>query len=110
MKTVWLVTDNCSYNRFRIFKFSDLEDQIIEFNEVGYFDSLLLDHEVKFMYSQDNIRLEEYGHKFESHLLEVIGCLDSIASYQDDVKYFTLDSLKYYQGLIDFIKKYDDKK
>jgi hypothetical protein len=107
MKTIWIIQEETSHSNINIYEFSALRKQITEFNEVGYFNNLLTDDIVKFMFTLENITLEQYGYDYESDLLQVIGCLDSKASFKDSHTCFTLDGLKYFQAITDFIGIYD---
>jgi hypothetical protein len=107
MKTVWLIQEEASHSNINIYKFSALRKQITEFNEVGYFDEILSDGIVEYMFTLENITLEQYGFNHEADLLQVIGCLDSIAEFKKSHTCFTLDCVKYFQAITDFIKRYD---
>lgn len=107
MKTIWLLHHETDHTNVRVYEFSALKKQIAEFNEVGFFDKLLTGERVDFMFTSDHITLEEYGYDYEYDLLEVIGCLDSYAEFKENPDNFTLNGLKYFQAITDFINRYD---
>lgn len=110
MKTIWLIRDESDFNNIRILEFKALDLQLKQFSEVGFFDNPLPSKVQKKLLSFENMTVEQYGEPYESGIIETLNCIDFIAEYKNSAGAFTLNGLKYFQGAVEFIEKYDNDK
>jgi hypothetical protein len=110
MKTIWLIRDESDFNNIRVLEFTALDIQLKQFSEVGFFDNPLPSKVQKKLLGAENMVVEQYGEPYESGVIETLDCIKFIAEYKNSADAFTLNGLKYFQGAVDFIKKYDPDK